>query len=245
MLTRTTTLCAVALLATSHLSAETQPAAKTILKRRGHEPELVDSVTYKKFGRVYSVRDGGATYTVGERSVEYCKPPQPGTLRGDANIAQLEEIVATYHMRWWDIEAFKTLMPLYLETKAYKKAIRIYDGMDRRLGPAIPAAIQNLYWQALDGDGQHKTLSDAIQGTIANGSRESSAWAYLMRGDLLHTDGKREEALIQGYLKTVVLFADIKSCRKRALEKATSTMHELGDSRFDIFKRILVEEFPQ
>ena len=117
--------------------------------------------------------------------------------------------------------------------------------MDRRLGPAIPAAIQNLYWQALDGDGQHKTLNDAIQGTIANGSRESSAWAYLMRGDLLHAEGKREEALIQGYLKTVALFADIKSCRKRALEKTTSTMHELGDSRFDIFQRTLREEFPQ
>jgi hypothetical protein len=72
-----------------------------------------------------------------------------------------------------------------------------------------------------------------------------AAWAYLMRGDLLASQNKKQEALLDGYFKAAIMFDDIKSCRREALEKTTAAMNAIGDSRSERFRKELDEEFPQ
>jgi hypothetical protein len=217
---------------------------KTILKRKDAEPEMVDSAAYSRASKEFRLTKGNATFALSEADVEYCKPPKPPELAAPDNVAALEAIVLKYHRLWWDVEAFKRLMPLYVKGGEHAKAIRLYADMRPLIGPSMPVSLQRDYWTALDKAGQPGALQKELTDTLTRGSREASAWAYLARGDALLAQGKRSEALLDGYLKTVMLFEDVASCRKTALGKALQTMQDLGDSRAETFRKMLSEEFP-
>ena len=220
-------------------------AEQTIIKRKGREPELVDEAAYSRVSREYRVTRGRVTVSVPAAQVEYCKPPKPHGFDRTNDIAGLEAVLKKHHRLWWDVAAFNKLMPLYLKKGAHGKAVRLYRDMQPLLGDSMPLSLRRDYWVALDKGGQSATLQKELTDTVANGTREASAWAYLMRGDILLSKRKGNEALVDGYLKTVILFRDIKSCRKDALEKTAAAMHELRDSRAEKFHKMLREEFPE
>ena len=218
---------------------------KTVLKRKGEEPELVDSASFKRSSREYRIIKGKAIILVPRSEVEYCRPPKPVGFDACETVPELEAVIRKYHCLWWDAEAFKKLMPAYLASGADAKAIRLYKDMKLVLGWSMPVSRVHDYWVALKRDGQTATLRKELADTVANGPREASAWAYLMRGDLLRLEGKPAEALLEGYLRTVMLFDDIASCRRDALLKTVAAMEEQGDSRADGFRQVLRQEFPK
>lgn len=242
---RYVTVYVVFLILVGALRATAQVEKMTVLKRKGEEPELVDSASFKRTSREYRIVRGKAIILVPRGEVEYCRPPKPDGFDEFETIAELEAVIRKYYCLWWDTEAFKKLMPAYLASGANAKAIRLYRDMKPTMGSSIPISTVRDYWVALNKDGQSATLRKDLANTIANGTREASAWAYLMRGDLLHSEGKRTEALLEGYLRTVMLFDDIASCRQDALEKAVAAMEEQGDSRADRFRQVLRDELSE
>jgi hypothetical protein len=224
------------LLGQSPGAAET--TEKTVLKKKGAEPEVVDSVRYDRISMVFRITKGNATFALPETSVEYCRPPKPDGFDKIADVAGLESMVAKCHRLWWDVEAFKKLMPLLVKNGEAAKAIRLYKDMVPILGPSMPLALQREYWNALAKNREDVALQKELTDTITGGGREASAWAYLMRGDVLAAQGKRAEALVEGYLKTVLMFDDIASCRKVALERTVAVMEELGDQRVEKFRKM-------
>ncbi len=238
-------LYVVSVLLVGHVVASAQIEGKTVLKRTGREPELVDSASFKRSSREYRVWKGKANFLLSASEVEYCRPPKPEGFDQIADAERLAALVHKHYGLWWDIEAFKKLMPLYVATGKNQEAIRLYREMREAPGPSAPLSCTRNYWDALEQDGQKATLRRAIAETIANGNREASAWAYLMRGDLHRSEGTSEKALLEGYLRTVMIFDDITSCRRDALRKTAETMERLGDSRSDKFRRLLRDEFPE
>jgi len=222
------------------------PAAgkETVLKRKGREAELVESASYSRTSKAYRIKEDGALLTIPAAAVEYCRPPKPIKFDTITDVEGLKEVVREFHRMWWDVEAFKRLMPLYVARGANIEAVRLYRGMEDIVGPGMAVSLRRNYWDALHRSGQGTALQKELEKILAHGSREESAWAYLMRGDVLVEEGKREQALLDGYLKTVILFDDIASCRRQALEKTVQTMTDLGDTRSERFRRLLLSEFP-
>lgn len=213
-----------------------------VFKKKGAEPELVDSARYSRSSREFSITKGAATFGVPENDVEYCRPPKPQGFDTQQSIPELEKIVTQYRRLWWDAEAFTRLMPLYLDKGENKKAIGLFRDMRSSLGETISVSIRRLYWEALRNDGQLPVLDKELSETVKTASREASAWAYVMRGDLLERQDKRKEALVDGYLKALIMFQDVTSCRKEALEKTVKVMEALGDSRTRQFRKELEEQ---
>lgn len=212
---------------------------KTVLKRKAAPPELADHVSYDRVAKEYRVTKGNVTFSLQEGGVEYCRPPRPDGFDKTADASGLEKIVEKYHRLWWDVEAFRRLMPLYMKDGEAAKAIRLYREMVPVVGPSMPLALQRAYWDALRMNKQTADLQKDLSDTIVHGGREASAWAYIVTGDILMGQGKSAEALVDGYLKAVLMFDDIASVRKVALEKTIRTMEELGDSRVERFRRML------
>jgi len=216
----------------------------TVLKRRGREAELVDSARYSRARKAFTIAKGPATYVVEEAEVEFCRPPKPTGLDTTTSTAELAEIVKTHRRLWWDVKAFERLMPMYVRDGRNEEAIRLFRDMHPQVAADMPLALHRCYWDALKQEGRLRELERELRSTVQSGSREAAAWAYVMQGDLLSRRGNHREALVDGYLKVVVLFQDVKSCRRDALRRSIATFETLGDSRADTLRRQLIAEFP-
>ncbi|MBA4388576.1 MAG: hypothetical protein C0404_11380 [Verrucomicrobia bacterium] len=229
----------LALLSGSLVAAE--PA--TVLKLKGRELEMVESASYNSSSKAYQVRKTGATVTYAEKDVEYVKPPKPAGFDQTQDIPQLEAVLQANRRLWWDVAAFERLMPLYIKNAQHARAVELYREMLAYLGASMPPGARCLFWEALAVTNP-STLEKELLDAVTHGSRETSAWAYLARGDLLAKQDKRNEALVDGYMRTLVLFDDVKATRKDALQKTVQAMTDLGDNRAEKFRKILREEFP-
>jgi hypothetical protein len=215
------------------------------MKLKGKEPIAVDSATYLESAGRYLVTQGRANLRFSAKEVEYVRPPRPKNFSHATNdIPKLEEFIKTYHRLWWDVEAFKLLMPLYGAAGESAKAAVLYEDIRKIIVSPMPAALQRNYWDALRSSSQSGKLDKELEEAIRNGSRELAANAYLVRGDALAADNKRVEALVEGYLKTVVMFDDVAPVRKEALEQAIKTMEEIHDPRAERLRKMLNDEFP-
>jgi hypothetical protein len=211
---------------------------QVVLKQKGKEPELVDSARYIRAKKVYRITSVRGTFSLKKKGVEYCRPPRPKNFNKLSTIPELEKIMEEYEGLWWDVQAFGRIMPLYLGKGENKKAIKLFRRMDSMLEREIPASVHRLYWQAMMDDGGLADLEkDLIETAKRSPSRETCAVAYLMRGDLLMAQNRPKDALVHGYLKTVLMFDDVKVYRREALEKTVKTMEDLGDVRVEHFKK--------
>ncbi len=218
---------------------------QTVLKRKGHEPELVDSATYRATRNEYMIKKGAAIVSLSATEVEYVKPPKPKGFDQCEDIGELEKIVQEHQRLWWDVEASKRLLPLYVKKGGHAKAIKLFRDLRSLIGHNVPVSLHREYWEALRMSDQKPKLEEELKRAVTEGSRELAAWAYIARGDLFLGQGSANQALVDGYLKTVILFDDIKSCRKEALEKTISVMDQIRDPRADNFRKALKEEFPK
>lgn len=166
-----------------------------------------------------------------EKSVEMVEKGQ-----GAQAIATLTKIAADYRMLVWDKPAGCYLAKAYTSAGQPQKALEVCQGiiLDDKAA-AYSGALAPAYWEALLKLGKRDTLVTLLDKAAASGDRPSSAAALVARGDLIMAEGKSsadacKQALTDGYLRVVLLYADAdcKTARKDALEKAATALDTLG-----------------
>lgn len=162
-------------------------------------------------------------------------------------IPVLEKIMIDYRRLEWDIPAARLLTQAYMglgnPAEAAKKAEVAIAG-NPRVWQDMEFA--RLYWDALSKSGQSGKLGRILQQGIELGSRETAAAAQVMRGNIDFDQGRFREALTDGYLRTLMMFKDVKQVRPEALYKAVRAHEQLGEhSHAEKFRKMLLSEYPQ
>ena len=97
--------------------------------------------------------------------------------------------------------------------------------------------------ELLEGAQQFSTLKTELDTVIAGGNRDMAALAQLIRGDMYLAQGQKQDALYD-YLRTVVLYEQVKEVQPEALFKAAQMLEELRDPRATDLRKKLVADFP-
>ena len=101
--------------------------------------------------------------------------------------------------------------------------------MDATVSP-IKGHKGNTEFLALLKTGKGARLNDLITKAIAEGGREASAAALIMRGDMLMERKETLNALKDGYLRVVILYENVKSVQPEALYKAAKAFDALNQN---------------
>lgn len=147
----------------------------------------------------------------------------------------LEKIAKDYFMLNWDKPAIRLLAEAHMKAGATDKAIKTCESIIS----ADPSAgylgeIAPLYWQALLKAGRTSTAEDLVLQAIKSGDRLASAFALIMRSDLILAKGETAEnakkALRDGYLRVITLYKSVPEAQPEALFKAAKCFEKAGQS---------------
>ena len=158
--------------------------------------------------------------------------------QGSSAIAVLTKIVADYRMLQWDKPAGRYLALAYLAADNAKKA---YDVCEPIIAEDKSAAysgdLASAYWQALLKLGKTDQLEKLLNKAAKSGSRQASAAALVMRGDIIVASSNDKpdalkDALRDGYLRVVLMYQDAECVRERgeAMNKAAVCFDKLGQA---------------
>jgi len=229
----------------------------TIITRPDNRP-LAGMLKWRALDRVYEIKSGQTTTTwplekVNSVQIRTPPPALEGLSKlvkdgaGGSAIPGLLQIVASYEMLNYDLEAARWLAVAYTKGNKAAEAIRVCEQVSQyRPKSALPADFLRAYWQALLMDRQYTKLEQELADVAAEGGREAAAVAQNTRGDMKMEKKGYRDALVDGYLRTVVLFQDIKSAQPEALFKAAQCFDQLGQATYaERMRKRLLSEFPQ
>jgi hypothetical protein len=214
---------------------------------------------WKAAGRLYEIRQASGaivTLTLDKVATVKVKTPPAGldgliknvqTGAGGAAIPGLEQIVKTYEMLEYDLTAARWLCEALVKGGKATEAVRVCDEVAQyRPKSWLTMEFVKVYWDALQADRQYPKLESEISGAIAEGARDVAAVAQNKRGDMKMEKKEFKEALVDGYLRTVVLFTDVKSAQPAALYQAALCFDQLGQAIYaERMRKKLLEDFPQ
>lgn len=129
-------------------------------------------------------------------------------------VKTLEEIAKDYRHLTYDKEATQWLATAYLKEGKAAEAIKACETVIRDdPTAAYTGAMAVQYWEALIKDGKSGTqLNRHLEKAIASGDKVAAASALVARGDAIMARGTSrancEEALRDGYLRVILLYAD-------------------------------------
>ncbi len=230
-----------------------------IITKAGTGQKLKGSVKWLAIEKVYEVRPEGSTvsYKLSPSEVAAIQVARPADLDTAIRNAQtgacaqaipvLEKIMRDYTMLEHDVLAARYLAQCYMKNKAPLKAVVMCD----RVMVSNPASAEDpgfagMYWQALLETDQYSKLDKALDIAIKGPSRELAAVAQLRRGDIARQKGNLDDALIDGYLRTVVFFQAVKSVQPEALFKAAECFQEKGQHPYaEKMRKQLLSNYPQ
>lgn len=162
----------------------------------------------------------------------------------DPAIPILNNLIETYRMRVWDNKAREMLAKIYIQKKEPKKAISLLEDYFRLAGAGEgQAALRRVYWEALILAERFSTLKKELEDIIATGPRDAVALAQIVRGDMYRSQDKKEEAF-KDYMRTGLLFKDIKASAAEALFKAAEMLDLMRDPRATMLRKELVQDYP-
>jgi TolA-binding protein len=243
-----------ALLLVAGSSAQAGVKGRLIKKGGG---TLTGEITWYSASQQYNVNDGRLSLRVDASQVSRIDVPRPGSLDQAIKMVQagqyamaratLEKISKDYEMLEWDLVAARYLAECYLNMNMAKQAIDMVDKISRVNPKATQSGeLQRLYWEALEKDGRTAKLASVLGDAIKSGSREVAAVAQIRRADSVRAAGNTKKALIDGYLRTVILFRDVKSVQPEALWKAAQSFQEIGQTTYaEKMRKRLIEQFPR
>lgn len=167
--------------------------------------------------------------------------------RHAAAVSPLKKIVDDYEMLRWDIQAARWLAEAYLNLNQAGKAVDMCEKIIRGNPEAERSGeLARIYWDALEKDGKTATLTRVLSDAIQEGSREVAAVAQIKRADIQRSRKKIEDALKDGYLRTAILYQDIKRVQPEALLKATECFRELGQTTYaEKMRKRLLDNYPR
>lgn len=226
--------------------------------QKGTGQTLSGQIRYQPASRQYVVTAQGRSLTVPLDQVARVEVPRPGNLdsalqavaagRYSAAIPTLEQIRRDYLMLQWDVVATRALAEAYLRgMNDAERAIRMCEEIIRDNPQAqFSGELANIYWEALLAAGREARLRSILTQAIQSGSRELAAIAQIKRGDIDRQNGDYRTALIDGYLRTVLLFRQISHVQPEALYRAAECFTELGmTTHAERMRQDLLQNFPQ
>lgn len=224
-------------------------------KKFGESWKDCEKITYRSSGDMIYVMIRNNPVPIPRKDIEGLRIPKPADFdkyarevrSGSASpeaIRGLENIAFQYKMLVWDVQAYLLLFPAYLKDNNTANIKKICDDYER-VTSTVPDALQGYFWKALLEARQYARLKRALTDAIENGSRPVAAMAHLVRGDLYVDEGKKTDALIEGYFRVIILFKDVKGVQAEALFKAWRTLKSMSDPRANKFLQRLVDEFPE
>lgn len=156
--------------------------------------------------------------------------------QGAAAIAPLAKIVADYRMLTWDKQAGRYLALAYISADQAQKALETCQAIiNEDKEAAWSGDLAAAYWQALLKLGKTSQLEGLLKKAASSGSRQASAAALNMRGDIIVASGNDspdalKTALRDGYLRTALMYVDPECSRERAegMLKAAQCFEKLG-----------------
>ena len=215
---------------------------------------------WKPASRVYEVSmKGGKVFQVSLRDVVQVITAEPKALRVAAAkiqngssitsaIASLEVIAKKYQMMGgWDVVANRWIAQGRYANGQKDEALKILRKVKSSNRDAMrDGGFAKLYCKVLLETGNTAELSSVLNQIIRSGDRGALPLAQILRGDIEMKAGNYKIALLDGYLRTVILFRDAKEERPEALYKAAKCFTELGEmSNAEKMKKMLMAEFPR
>lgn len=162
------------------------------------------------------------------------------------HIATLEKIVNDYLMLEHDVTAMRWLAEAKLKQGSGKDVAKLFDKVMENRDPATVAPdAMRAYWDVLLEGERYSELRQQLKWGIEQGPRPVAASAQLLRGEMDMRRGQFKDALVDGFLRTVVLFQDVRDVQPEALFKAAKCFEELGESQnAEKMRKKLLSEFP-
>jgi len=168
---------------------------------------------------------------------------------GAQAIPMLNKIIEEYLKLNWDATASRLLADAYIANNDAAGAINVCekiiagDPEAAYLGEMAPS-----YWKALLMGDRLSKLSENVTKAIKSGDRSASAFALILRGDMIRKESDTNEnaskALRDGYLRVVTLYKSVKAAQPEALYKAAQCFDKLGQSsRADAMRTTLKGEY--
>ncbi|MDA1043618.1 MAG: hypothetical protein O3C57_00180 [Verrucomicrobia bacterium] len=255
-----TTVVVAALLMLSVADARAQAPGYLVMKD-AVGTQVRGQISWMGGSRIYEIRDPQNPSIARSvpfdqvRDVNVKKPDQldaaiaameEGRYTG-AHITALQQICQKYEMLQHDLTAGSALARAYVETGKAAETEELYRKLKAsRRAADLPGTLVSAYWDALLKLNKSSILTREIDTMLRDGSRGAVAAAYIIKGDIQQKEGKFEDALIDGYLRTVVLYRDIKEVQPEALYKAYLCFKELNQvTRAENMQKKLVDGFPK
>jgi tetratricopeptide (TPR) repeat protein len=154
--------------------------------------------------------------------------------RGDYTPTQLlAQIVSAYPMMGPDVQAGQALAVAYLRTNRAKEALKVCEDLLKNNPDSLKSgAFASVYSEILLAEGRIPALRGILRTMVETGSRDVAAVAQVRRGDLEMHEKKPREALLDGYLRTILLFKDVTFIQPEALYKAIKAHEALNEVQY-------------
>jgi len=224
------------------LPCAAQQSATVFLKNGG---QAQGSVRYLAASRSFEVKtDRGITQTLRAADVERVAVAQPpaglqqalaavNSGNYQAAIQPLSQIVSAYTMLGPDVVAGQALALAYLRTNRTKDALKFCEDLLKNNPDSLKSgAFASVYSEVLLAEGRIASLRTVLRTMVETGSREVAAVAQVRRGDLEMQEKKPREALLDGYLRTILLFQDVTFIQPEALYKAIKAHEALNEVQY-------------
>jgi hypothetical protein len=201
-------------------------------------------IRYLASSKAYELKSGSATIRIPANEVErVILKKQPAQLasavaavkagRFSAAMAPLTKIKADYEIFGPDLIAAQYLAVAYLGLNKPADAVRMCEDLLRRNPRAGESgAFTGVYWDALMKEKKYSTLTRILDDAVQTGSRQVAAVALVKRGDILMEKRETKKALLDGYLRVVLMYQDAKSIQPEALYKAMEAHKVLKEHHF-------------
>lgn len=249
-------LCAVILAGMFTSQSANAQVQGTLFTKKG--TQVTGQLRYRPSSKDYQITANGITSSMALSDVLSVTVNKPAGFEEasrmvaagknvDAAIATLTKIADDYTMLEYDVKAAGFLADAYFQKDNMAKVIECCEKIIRgNPEAAYSGDMAPKYWTALlkmDNTSKLKTLLD--QAASKGPDRESAARALIMRGDI---DAKKSEfktALIDGYLRVVVMFQDVKEVQPLALAKSMKAFEDLGQIPYaEKMRKRLLSEYP-
>lgn len=235
-------------MAAALIAAETFAIQGTVYTDSG-EP-MTGEITWQKRQRTYLVnyRKGKTTLNAEFKLDEVTKLeiPKPAQFdraveavdkgQGASAIKALEQIVAEYQMLNWDKPAGRYLALAYVSAGQPAKGLEVCEAIIRDdKTAAYSGDVAPAYWTCLMKLGRTEQLERNLAKAASSGSRQSSAAALIMRGDMIVDAGGDKpdvlkQALRDGYLRVGLMYGDCPDEKREALMKAAACFDKMGQA---------------
>lgn len=217
-----------------------------------------EQVSYREASRTYMLVDRarGRQAERSARDVVDVRMPRPQGLDAAVaaaskpatraeGISALAQIVDDHIGLRWDVVAGERLAELYNASNQYRETVRMAERIMRASKSHwLTVGLQRAYLHALVASGNHNGAELRARELVRTGHPPSMALGFLVRGESLAAQNKLEDALLDGYLRTIVLFPNVHSVRPEAMARAVKALERMRDPRAANMRQRLLDAYP-